>query len=254
MKITPLARGFILHPSAFILQLDCPGGRFYAPPRSAGHEHLQRKTPSHRMSFASQRWLSQQVTGVILAGGKNSRMGGRDKAFLRVEGETIFARTLGVLRGCFPEVLVVSNSPEKYGGFPVEVTRDELEGFGPLGGLHAALGRIRTPYAFVTACDMPFLSVEPIRFLVDRIADQDAIVPCWDGDIEPLHALYARRLREPIARAIAGGVTALRGFLPAARVEYVAQGLMEGVARAEESFRNVNTPEEARRYSVQLCG
>lgn len=206
------------------------------------------------MSLDSQRWLSQQITGVILAGGKNSRMGGRDKAFLRVQGETIFTRILGVLRSCFPQVLVVSNSPEKYAGFAVEVTRDELAGKGPLGGLHAALGRIRTPYAFVTACDMPFLSVEPIRFLVDRLAGQEAIVPCWDGDIEPLHAIYARSLRAPISEAIGAGATALRDFLPRVRVEYVSQGLMETVACAEESFRNVNTPEEAERYSVQLCG
>jgi molybdopterin-guanine dinucleotide biosynthesis protein A len=200
------------------------------------------------------RWLSTRVAGVILAGGRNSRMGGRDKAFLRVDGETVFARTLGVLRRCFAEVVVVSNTPEKYAEFDVDVIADELRDCGPLGGLHAGLGRIAASYAFVAACDMPFLHVEPIRYLVARLDDQDAVVPRWDGDIEPLHALYAGRLRTPIAAAIARGARAMRDFLPQIAVEYVPQAAMERVAGAAEAFRNVNTPEEAARFAVQVAG
>jgi len=198
------------------------------------------------------RWLSTRVAGVILAGGRNSRMGGRDKAFLRVNGETVFTRTLALLRQCFPDVVVVSNAPEKYLGFGVDVIRDELRGYGPLGGLHAALGRITRPYAFVTACDMPFLHIEPIRFLLGCLRDQDAVVPHWDGDIEPLHALYAARLRTPIAEAIADGALALRDFLPRVAVEYVPEAVMERVVGSHEAFRNVNTPEDAARFAVQV--
>jgi molybdopterin-guanine dinucleotide biosynthesis protein A len=199
-------------------------------------------------------WLSARVAGVILAGGRNTRMGGHDKAFLRVGGETVFARTLAVMRRCFSHVLVVSNAPEKYVDYPVDVTRDELTGIGPLGGLHAALGRVPTPYAFVTACDMPFLREEPIRYLLSRLGDQEAIVPEWDGDIEPLLAVYSTRLRPRIAAAVARGARALRDFLPDVEVEYVSQAAMAGVVGAEESFRNVNTPEEAARFAVQLGG
>jgi molybdopterin-guanine dinucleotide biosynthesis protein A len=197
-------------------------------------------------------WLNARVAGVILAGGRNSRMGGIDKAFLRVNGETIFARTLNVLRRCFAEVVVISNAPEKYAGYDVAVTPDELVGLGPLGGLHAALGSVSTDYAFVTACDMPYLREEPIRYLVSRLREQDAIVPHWDGDIEPLHALYASRLRPRIAAATAQGARALRDFLPTLDVEYVPQAAMAQVVGAEESFRNVNTPEEAARFAVQV--
>lgn len=192
------------------------------------------------------------MAGVILAGGRNTRMGGHDKAFLRIDGETAFERILGVLRECFPRVLVVSNHPEKYRGFPVEVTRDELPSVGPLAGLHAALGIIGTPYAFVTACDMPFLRPEPIRFLVSRLHGQAALVPRWNGDIEPLHALYAASLRPRIAAAVLGGVHALREFLPLIDVTYLPESELLRVEGAEESFRNVNTPEEAARFAVQV--
>jgi molybdopterin-guanine dinucleotide biosynthesis protein A len=198
------------------------------------------------------RWLSPRVAGVILAGGRNSRMGGRDKAFLRVGNETVFARTLAVLQRCFEHVIVVSNTPEKYAEYPVEVIADELRGCGPLGGLHAGLGRIAAPYAFVAACDMPFLRVEPIRYLVAQLRDQDAVVPQWEGDIEPLHALYAARLRPRIADSVARGARAMREFLPHVAVEYVPQAAMERVHGAAEAFRNVNTPEDAARFAVQV--
>ena len=199
-------------------------------------------------------WLSEHVAGIILAGGRNSRMGGRDKAFLCINGETVFGRTLALLRRCFAQVVVVSNTPEKYAGFAVEVTADELPGLGPLGGLHAGLGKVRRPYAFVAACDMPFLSMEPIRFLVSRLRDQEAVVPCWDGDIEPLHAVYATALRPRIADAVASGARAIRDFLPLVRAEYVPQAQMARVAGAAEAFCNVNTPEEAARFAIQIGG
>ena len=196
--------------------------------------------------------LSDQVAGVILAGGQNRRMGGADKAFRTVNGQTVFERTLELLRSCFPQVVVVSNRPQKYTSFEVQVTSDEFVGQGPLAGIHAAFSLIKLPYAFVTACDMPFLRVEPIAFLVQRLARQDAIVPSWDGDIEPLHAVYASHLRAPMERALQRGARAIREFLPSIDVEYVSEEMMRAVQGAEESFRNVNTPEEAARFSVHV--
>ena len=199
-------------------------------------------------------WVSEGVGAVVLAGGRNTRMGGADKAFLTVAGQTVFQRTLRLLQRCFPQVVVVSNRPEKYAAFDVEVTIDEFPGRGPLAGIHAGLGLLTRPYAFVVACDMPFLRVEPIAFLVERIAGQEALIPCWDGDIEPLHAVYATALRAQIAGALHGGVSAIREFLPLIRAEYVAESVMRHVDGAEESFRNVNTPEEAARFAVQVHG
>lgn len=197
-------------------------------------------------------WLSDKVAGVILAGGQNRRMGGADKAFLTVNGQTVFQRTLRLLQRCFPQVVVVSNRPEKYAPFDVQVTADEFVGQGPLAGIHAGLGLVRSPYAFVVACDMPFLRPEPIAFLVQRIAQHEAVIPCWDGDIEPLHAIYASSLRGRMGAALQHGSRAIREFLPGVRVDYVPEAIMRVVRGAEESFRNVNTPEEAARYAVQV--
>jgi len=179
-------------------------------------------------------------------------MGGADKAFLTVGGQTVLQRTLCVLHHCFPQVVVVSNQPEKYAAFDVEVTRDEFRGLGPLAGIHAGLGLIRFPYAFVVACDMPFLRAEPIAFLTRRIAAQEAVIPCWDGDIEPLHAVYATALRDRMGAALRTGVHAVREFLPWIRAEYIPERTMREVEGTAESFRNINTPEEAAQFAVQL--
>jgi len=197
--------------------------------------------------------LSDAVAAVVLAGGQNSRMGGADKAFLTVDGQPAVQRTLRLLQRCFPQVVVVSNRPEKYASFDVEVTRDEYLGAGPLGGIHAGLRLVRHPYTFVVACDMPFLRVEPIAFLVNAIDGQDAIVPWWKGDIEPLHAVYASRLRQRMDEALAAGHHAVRQFLPTIRVDYIPEAVMRSVEGADESFRNVNTPEEAARFAVEVC-
>ena len=196
--------------------------------------------------------LSDTVAALILAGGQNSRMGGADKAFLRVDGQPVFQRTLALLRRCFPQVVVVSNRPERYAPYDVEVTRDEFPGYGPLAGIHAGLRLVRYPYTFVVACDMPFLRAEPIGFLVDAIATQDAIVPWWDGDIEPLHAIYASRLRTPMGEALASGCQGVRQFLPRIHVDYIPEAVMQAVPGADESFRNLNTPEEAARFAVEV--
>src|SRR4051812_18460289 len=96
-------------------------------------------------------WPTRRVAGIILAGGKNSRMGGVDKAFLRVGRRPIVERTLELFGSVFGEVVVVTNRPEKYSGFGVEVAIDEFSDGGPLAGIHSGLGRITSPYAFVVA-------------------------------------------------------------------------------------------------------
>ena len=184
------------------------------------------------------------VTGVLLAGGRASRMGGRDKAFAAVDGEAIAVRTVRLFRSLFPQVLVATNKPERFRALDVETVGDAFVDCGPLAGIHAAMRRAVHPWVFVAACDMPGLDADVIRFLLARIGDADAVVPRWERDIEPLHAIYAVRLLPQVEDALRAGHHALRDFLPRVRVDYVAEeelGRIRGTAR---SMLNVNTPEE----------
>jgi molybdopterin-guanine dinucleotide biosynthesis protein A len=184
------------------------------------------------------------VTGVVLAGGRASRMGGRDKAFAAVGGEPIAARTLRVFRQLFPQVVVATNRPERYRRFAVETVTDTFPGCGPLAGIHAAMQVARHPHVFVAACDMPGLDGDVIRFLLARIADADAVVPRWEADVEPLHAVYAVRLLPLIEETLRTGRYALRDLLLRLRVDYVAEDELRHLRGTARSMLNVNTPEE----------
>lgn len=184
------------------------------------------------------------AAGVLLAGGRATRMGGRDKAFAAVGGEPIAVRTVRLLHELFPQVIVSTARPERFRGLDVETVADLYPGGGPLAGIHAAMRASRHPYVFVVACDMPWLRANVIRFLVERAGDADAVVPVWEDDIEPLHALYAVRTLPVAEHCLREGCCAVREFLPLIRVEYVGEAVLRRVEGSAQSLTNVNTPDE----------
>lgn len=199
------------------------------------------------------------MTGIVVAGGKGTRLGGRDKAFLEVDGERIIVRTLRTLGTLFPQNVVVTLHPERFASLPTDVTVDVYRGYGPLAGIHAGLLMARAPHAFVAACDMPFLDPDVIRFLVNRLgpdpeAGPDAIVPWWEGDVEPLHAVYAVRCAALMQRCLERGEHSIRAFLSGVRVDYVPEEVLARFPGAARSFTNVNTPSELERVGRQVSG
>lgn len=184
------------------------------------------------------------VTGVILAGGRASRMGGRDKAFAAVDGESIAARTVRLFHELFPQVLVATTRPERFRGLGVETVADRVPDAGPLGGIHAAMLASRHPHVFVAACDMPGLDADVIRFLVGRIGAADAIVPCWENDVEPLHAVYAVRCLPTIEGNLGRGEFGLREVLARLSVDWVSEDELRRLDGSTRSLINVNTPEQ----------
>ncbi len=184
------------------------------------------------------------MAGVMLAGGRASRMGGRDKAFAAVGGEPIAVRTVRLFHELFGQVIVVTGRPERFAGLGAEVVADRYPGCGPLAGIHAGMLASRHPHVFVAACDMPGLDPEVIRFLVRRVGDADAIVPCWEDDVEPLHAVYAVRALPVLEESLRTGRHALRDVLELLRVDWVSEAELRAVRGTAQSLINVNTPDE----------
>jgi molybdopterin-guanine dinucleotide biosynthesis protein A len=184
------------------------------------------------------------TAGVILAGGRASRMGGRDKAFAAVGGEPIAVRTVRLFQRLFAQVIVATNRPERFERLGVETVADHHPGCGPLAGIHAAMLASRAPWIFVVACDMPGLDADVIGWMLSRPRTADAVVPRWEDDVEPLHALYAVHTLPTVERCLTGGRWALREFLPAIRVDYVDERELRALGGAARSLLNVNTPEE----------
>lgn len=184
------------------------------------------------------------VTGVVLAGGRASRLDGANKALIPIgaAGDTTLERILRVFAGRFAGCVVVGPDPEAYVGLPVRVVGDLFRGCGPLGGIHAGLGSIRTPFAFVCGCDMPFLSAALLDAMVGRIRPDRLLVPVLAGRPEPLHAFYPASCGSSVEAALGQGVRKMSDFFERVPVDYLQEEDYGGIEGARRSFLNINTP------------
>lgn len=185
---------------------------------------------------------------VILAGGRNSRMGGRNKAFLKVGGETILERVLSRLRLFFDEILLVTRAPELYQERSVEVVGDVFEARSSLTGVHAGLARARAEYAFVVPCDAPFLHPNLIRLLLSELdPSADVIVPFHDGRYEPLCAIYSKNCIGPIEEQLKRNDFKIYHFFDKICLKTLPAERIRSADPEMRSFFNVNTPDAYQR-------
>ena len=201
------------------------------------------------------------LSAIILSGGQSRRMG-RDKALLELNGERLLDRVANTLSAMSDDVVVVAGDPERYGGGPWRVVGDAFPGAGALGGLYSGLQAARHPYVVAVACDMPFLNVPLLGYLARAARGWDAAVPrvsdtalgadaelmprqtAKDRDLQPLHAVYNRRVAKAILERITAGDLRMIGFFPTIRVRYIGAAQVERYDKEHLSFFNANTPEE----------
>jgi molybdenum cofactor guanylyltransferase len=187
---------------------------------------------------------SASVSGILLAGGGSRRMGGVNKALLKVGGRRIIERAASALVAMFTEIVLVTNSPEEFEFLGLPMFRDKIPGTGALGGLFTGLSVCTKDYGFLAACDMPFLLQEPIRYMVNLIDDHDVVIPRVQGHLEPLHAIYSRRCLPLIEELLAQGNLRIIDFLQKVDVLEIPD---KDLRCFDGSFRfilNLNTPED----------
>jgi molybdopterin-guanine dinucleotide biosynthesis protein A len=181
-------------------------------------------------------------TGVVLAGGKSTRMG-RDKALVEVDGKPMLQHAIDVLRPQVKELLVIGD-PRKYRRFDADVLEDELEGLGPLGGIVTAMGHARYEHLLVLACDVPGVNAKLLEMIKFRFPlDGEALVPRHEDFVEPLVAGYHRQCIAPFTELLQKGVLRMTEALAAVRTSYL--DIVPGQdGWPEDLFRNVNGPDD----------
>jgi molybdopterin-guanine dinucleotide biosynthesis protein A len=193
----------------------------------------------------------QDCTGVLVAGGRASRMGGAPKGLLRVAGEPIAARSLDLFRRLFGRTLIVTNDPAPYAALGAPLVPDVLPGRGAPGGLHAALTAAETPWVFAAGCDMPFLDARAIAHLAARRAGVDAVLVRAGGRLEPLHAFWSRACLPTLEALFAEGQPSFRDLAAAVRAAIVEEEEWRAVDPGLRSLENANTPEDAARLGLE---
>ena len=143
------------------------------------------------------------ITGIILAGGKSSRMG-RDKGLCLLGGKPMISYAVRVLEP-FSRSLVVGANEDAYEQLGYPVIRDLFPGIGPIGGIYSCLSACRTKGAFVLSCDMPLLGGDLIAHILAHREGVQAVVPCFRGRPEPLCAYYRQDASRVFLQSIENG-------------------------------------------------
>mgnify|MGYP000994379549 CR=1 FL=1 len=183
---------------------------------------------------------SRGWTGVVLAGGRSSRMG-RDKALVEFGGRTLIANALELLRPHVDELLIIGD-PDRYAHIGPLVLADDRPGMGPLGGIGTALRYAWNNRLIVLPCDMPQIPgafIEHLKYLYKE--DYDAVVSQCNGTLQPLAAIYHRRCRNVFTERLEQGSLKMSDAVEAVRTRYVQvcpgeEGWPTGI------FRNINAP------------
>lgn len=180
------------------------------------------------------------ATGVILAGGKSSRIG-RNKAFLEVSGRRIIDREIAVLSGIFKEVIIVCKDVEEYHEYPLRKVSDLVDYLSPLSGIYTGLKSAKTDRIFVVACDMPFLNKGVIDYLMSLADNYDVVVPRPAGRFEPLHAVYSKDCVKGIEDMFKAGNFRIYDLYNKVRTRVVEDGELKKIDPEGLGFLNVNT-------------
>jgi molybdopterin-guanine dinucleotide biosynthesis protein A len=185
-------------------------------------------------------------SAAILAGGRATRFGGRDKSALLIEGRPILERQIHELSQITSDILIVGGNPSARTVDSARNVADQVPGCGPLGGLHAALTDAHGEATIVVACDMPYVSASLLRHLLGLTRGADAVVPRTEDGYHPLCAAYTPACIKPIARRLAEGRLKMTDLFDDVRVCIVTAEEIDAFGDHRRLLANVNTPAEYR--------
>lgn len=208
------------------------------------------------------------LNAIILAGGQGSRFGS-NKAEMIIEGKGVLEILIDGLSGVCQKMIVVSNATntilriysDKYPD--VRVIEDVICGIGPLGGIHAGLLASDTQHNLVLACDMPFISIEFINYMISQIKPEDmTIIPMIHNRAEPLCGIYAKGCIKAIEGLINKDAFKSSGkkakefcvlrLLDSVRTRYIEEGAIKQFDPQLRMFFNINTLQD-REQAEKIC-
>lgn len=188
------------------------------------------------------------ISGIILAGGKNSRMGA-NKAFLEIDGISLIKKTINIYRRIFNEIIIVTNDPLAYIEFAdAVIVTDIYKNKGPMGGTYSGLFYAKNPYAFVAACDMPFLNKDFIIYMIEKTGKHDVIVPELPEGFQALHAIYSRNCLSHLKRMIDADKLKISGFYKEIRLLSIKEEKIKPFNKDGRLFLNINTPQDLKAH------
>ena len=192
-----------------------------------------------------------QISAVILAGGRATRMGGVDKGLIEVRGRPMVEHVIAALRQQAADLFINANrNLDAYRQFGYPVLMDMVDGYcGPLAGMASAMRVAKTPWLLTAPCDSPFVPVDLGARLFQAITKNNAQIAVADsgGRLEPVFALIDCSLLPSLLDYLDSGERKIDRWYamhPMVRVDF---------SDRPETFRNINTPEDVADVERQLA-
>jgi len=194
--------------------------------------------------------MYNDITGIILAGGKSKRMG-VNKALLKIGGKTIIEKTAELMSILFNRVLIITNSFVEYQFLGLEMFEDIHKNIGPLAGIHSGLVHSDTEKNFIISCDVPLMIKEMIEYIIEYKSNKPIKFCEAAGYHQPLVGVYKKEIPVKIENFLSDNDEttdkSFHHFLKKVNAEIIdPQNLL---FYKDELFFNVNSPDD---YSLIL--
>ena len=194
--------------------------------------------------------LSERVVGILLAGGRSSRMGGGDKCLRLLGGKPILAHIIERLKGQVFDILINANGDaSRFASFGLPVVPDSVAGFaGPLAGIHAGLEWVKanrpdSRYGVTVATDTPFLPLDLVqRFLAEQGHRPSLLVARSEAGVHPVVGLWPVALAGEIERSLKQGLRKVGDWTEQHGAVEVSFPPVEIGGRPIDPFFNINRP------------
>jgi molybdopterin-guanine dinucleotide biosynthesis protein A len=181
--------------------------------------------------------MIENLTAIILAGGKSSRMG-EDKGLMSLFGKSMIEYVLEEAKKLTDKVIIIANNSDykKYGH---PVFTDLIPNKGPLGGIYTGLTKSETQQNLILSCDVPFVKKELLDFLWEKFDESDVIIPQKEERIHPLIGFYKKDCTDVLKKQVEKGELKIRKAL-----NLVQLNVVEANQFPAEMFRNINSKKD----------
>lgn len=181
-------------------------------------------------------------TGIILAGGKGSRLDYREKGLIDIHGKAVIEYVIDALKPNVSDILIVSNNPA-YQKFNYPVYEDIIKDFGPMSGIYTGLNYSKTDENFILACDLPLIKSSFFDIFENHIDTHDIVVPVTDSFTHVLSAFYRRKIMIDLKQSMDEGIHKIRRILEKFNTEKIDLDI-EMYQDKKEMLFNMNTASE----------
>ncbi len=184
------------------------------------------------------------VSGIILSGGKSTRMG-RDKGLIKLNGKPMIQHVIDHIEPICDQLLISAND-KSYKDFGFPVYHDEIDEIGPAGGILSCFKHSKHEKNIIISCDLPFASTQFIRKLLDLSGDYEITLPMSGTHYQPLCAVYSRQVYPVFEKTVNKGIFSLKSIIKSFRIQVIKPEDIQGYDLSRE-LRNINSPDDLKK-------